>query len=114
MPAGWLALYQINATHRSKGCFSDVDRFDPERFSPERAEHKRTDYSLIGFGGGPRICLGLAFAQMEIKLIASMLLRQYQWTLLPDQDLSMNPVPTLKPRSGLQIKFTPRETRLQR
>ena len=109
VPAGWLALYQINATHRDQQGFSEVDRFDPDRFSPKRAEHKQTDYSLVGFGGGPRVCLGIAFAQMEMKLIASQLLRRYQWTLLPDQDLSMNPIPTLKPRSGLQVNFAPRE-----
>ncbi len=112
VPKGWLALYQINATHRNEQCFADVDRFDPDRFSSERAEHKRTEYSLVGFGGGPRICLGLAFAQMEMKLITALLLRRYHWTLLPDQDLSMNPVPTLRPRSGLQVNFATRSRRV--
>lgn len=111
VPVGWMALYQINAAHRNTDCFTDVERFDPDRFSPERAEHKRTEYSLVGFGGGPRICLGLAFAQMELKVITSLLLRRYQWTLRSGQDLSMNPIPTLKPRSGLEVDFVTRMAR---
>ena len=110
VPAGWMALYQIGNTHKDSRCFTEPESFAPERFSPERAEHKRYEYSLVGFGGGPRICLGMAFAQMEMKIIASLLLRGYIWNLLPNQDLSMNPVPTLKPRSGLRVKFYPRNS----
>jgi len=105
VPAGWMALYQIGITHQDPHCFPHPDQFDPDRFSPERAEHKRNDYSLVGFGGGPRSCIGMTFAQMEMKIVTALLLRQFHWQLLPDQDLSLNPVPTLKPRSGLQVKL---------
>ena len=109
VPAGWMALYQIGATHQDSRCFPEPEQFDPERFSPERSEQKRYDYSLVGFGGGPRICLGMAFAWMEMKVITSLLVRHFTWDLLPDQDLSMNPVPSLRPRSGLKVKFSRRE-----
>lgn len=105
IPEGWMALYRIEAAHRDARIYTDPDTFDPDRFSPDRAEHKRYDFSLVGFGGGPRVCLGLAFAQLEIKLVAAHLLRHYTWDLLPDQNLQMNPIPTLRPRSGLQVNF---------
>ncbi len=105
VPAGWMALYQINATHQDPQVYSNVKNFDPDRFSPQRAEHKKQDFSLVGFGGGPRICLGLAFAQLEMKIFAAHLLRNYQWELLPQQSLELDPVPTLHPRDGLQVKF---------
>ena len=35
------------------------------------------EYSLVGFGGKPRFCLGYAFAQMEMKIFASLLLHNY-------------------------------------
>ena len=111
VPAGWQALYRIDAAHRDSRCYTNPERFDPDRFSPERGEHKRFDYSLVGFGGGPRICIGLAFAQMEMKLVASLLLRKYSWELLPNQDLRMNPVPTLRPRSGLKVHLIPRASK---
>lgn len=105
VPAGWMALYRINAAHQDSRCYTQPKQFDPDRFSPERAEQKRYDYSLVGFGGGPRICLGLAFAHMEMKIVTTLLLRHYHWELLPNQDLSMNPIPTLRPRSGLLVKL---------
>lgn len=106
VPEGWQALYRINAAHQDERCFSDPLVFDPDRFSPERSEQKRFEFSLVGFGGGSRICLGLAFAQMEMKVVASLLLRDYQWELLPEQNLSMSAIPTLRPKSGLRVKFT--------
>jgi cytochrome P450 len=103
VPAGWMALYRIDAAHKDDRCYTNPQAFDPDRFGPDRAEQKRNDFSLVGFGGGPRICLGLAFAQLEMKIVAALLLRHYQWTLRPNQDLSLNPVPTLRPKSGVNV-----------
>lgn len=105
VPKGWQALYRINSTHKDSRVYTEPERFDPDRFSPERAEHKKQEFSLVGFGGGPRICLGIAFAQMEMKIFAAHLLRHYTWELLPGQNLTLSPIPTLHPRSGLQVKF---------
>ena len=105
VPKGWQALYRINSTHKDSRVYTEPERFDPDRFSPERAEHKKQEFSLVGFGGGPRICLGIAFAQMEMKIFAAHLLRRYTWELLPGQNLTLSPIPTLHPRSGLQVKF---------
>ncbi|WP_448571611.1 cytochrome P450 [Trichothermofontia sp.] len=107
VPKGWMALYRIDAAHRDERCYPSPQAFDPDRFSPERAEHKRYNYSLVGFGGGPRICLGMAFAQMEMKILAALLLRGYTWTLLPQQDLTLRPIPTLHPASGLRVNLRP-------
>ena len=107
VPAGWLALYRIDAAHRDERCYTHPDDFDPDRFSPERAEQKRYDYSLVGFGGGPRVCLGMAFAKLEMKILAAQLLRHYQWHIVPNQDLTLNPVPSLRPRDGLKVTFEP-------
>jgi cytochrome P450 len=105
IPKGWQALYRINSTHKDSRVYTEPEQFDPDRFSPERAEHKKQEFSLVGFGGGPRICLGIAFAQMEMKIFAAHLLRHYTWELLPRQNLTLTPIPTLHPRSGLQVKF---------
>ncbi|HAX77779.1 MAG TPA: cytochrome P450 [Cyanobacteria bacterium UBA11372] len=104
VPKGWQVVYRIAATHQDATIFTDPDRFDPDRFSAERAEHKKQEYSLVGFGGGSRICLGIAFAQMEMKIVAAHLLRNYTWELLP-QNLTLDAVPTLHPRDGLKVRF---------
>lgn len=108
VPAGWKALYQMRGSQHDPRCFPQPQQFDPDRFGPDRAEYKRTDYSLVGFGGGPRVCIGFAFAQMEMKIVAALLLRHYQWELIPDQDLFLSRVPTLRPRSGAQLRLAQR------
>lgn len=105
IPKGWQALYRIADTHLDSRIYTQPQQFDPDRFSPERAEHKKQDFSLVGFGGGPRNCIGMAFAQTEMKIVAAHLLRNYSWELLPNQNLTLDAVPTLHPRDGLRVKF---------
>lgn len=105
IPKGWQALYRIPDSHQDSNIFTKPEQFDPDRFSPQRAEHKKQEFSLVGFGGGPRICLGIAFAQMEMKIVASHLLRNYTWELLPNQNLTLDAIPTLHPTDGLLVNF---------
>ncbi|MGA7932565.1 MAG: cytochrome P450 [Kovacikia sp.] len=105
VPAGWLAQYSILMTHRSPDVFPDPERFDPDRFSPDRQESKQKPFSLIGFGGGSRICIGLAFAKLEMKIVMAHLLRNYEWELLPKQRLEPVIIPTRRPKDGLKVKF---------
>jgi cytochrome P450 len=105
IPKGWTALYMVNAAHRDPAVFKDPDTFDPDRFSPERDESGKVPFSLVGFGGGPRVCVGYAFAQLEMKIMLSYLLRRYTWDVLPGQNLKMIYRPTLFPLSGMHVQF---------
>jgi cytochrome P450 len=105
VPAGWLLQYSILLTHQQADVYPQPDRFDPDRFSPDRQEAKQKPFSLIGFGGGPRICIGLAFAKLEMKLVIAHLLRSYAWELLPNQRLEPVVVPTRRPKDGLKVRF---------
>lgn len=107
VPSGWQAVYSIIGTHRLATVYPEPERFDPDRFSPQRQEHKQRPFSLIGFGGGPRICIGIAFAKMEMKIVAAHLLRSYQWELLPNQRLDSVEIPTSHPRDRLRVRFQP-------
>ena len=101
VPAGWLAIYSILGTHRLDEIYPEPERFDPDRF----ADGKAKPFSLIGFGGGPRVCVGLAFAKLEMKIVAAHLLRGYRWELLPNQSLKPVQVPTRHPKDGLRVRF---------
>jgi len=108
VPAGWQLLYSIFVTHRLEEIYPEPERFDPDRFSPQRQEHKQYPFSLIGFGGGPRVCIGVAFAKMEMKIVAAHLLRSYDWEILPNQSLETVRIPTNRPKDGLRVRFQPR------
>ncbi len=95
---GWGTLYQINQLHQQAEEFPEPERFNPERFL---ADPLKLGY--VPFGGGLRECIGKEFARLEMKIFATMLLRKYEWTLLPEQDLSLEVMPTPRPRDGLRV-----------
>jgi cytochrome P450 len=103
IPAGWTVMYSSVFTHHMPELWRDPNRFDPERFAPPRDEGRRP-FALVGFGGGPRVCVGLAFAQMQMRIVMSYLLRTLRFELLPEQDFSPVAVPTPMPRDGLRVR----------
>lgn len=89
-------------THHDPRWFPDPERFDPERFTPEN-EAKLPRYAYLPFGGGPRICVGNAFAMMEGRLILAMIASRYRLMLNAGQTVPMQPLITLNPRGGLPM-----------
>jgi sterol 14-demethylase len=81
LPAGDLAMVAPAVTHRLPHLFADPERYDPDRFAPGREEDRRTQFALIGFGGGKHRCMGLGFAYQQIKLIWTVLLRDFEFEL---------------------------------
>ena len=81
---------------------------DLSEFRPQRHLDGSFDQTLLPFGGGERVCLGKALAELEIRLMAAGLLRQVQLQLAPGQDLSLQLVPSPTPRSGLLVTATGR------
>ena len=80
-PAGGLAMVSPAAAHRLPEAFAEPDRYDPDRFAPGREEDRRARHALIGFGGGHHRCIGSAFAQQQIKIIWSVILRTFELSL---------------------------------
>ncbi|MGJ3240246.1 MAG: cytochrome P450 [Anaerolineae bacterium] len=105
VPAGWTAVYMITGgAHYDPNIFTNPHQFDPDRFSPERNE-AQVPFSMVGFGGGSRVCVGFAFAQLEMKVLMSYLLRHYTWELDQRQSLRTMYFPTFLPLSGLKVNF---------
>jgi cytochrome P450 len=102
IPKGWSVACGINQTHQDSQLYPEPDRFDPDRFSPERSPKP---FSYVPFGGGLRDCLGKEFARLEMKLFAAKIVREFDWELLPDQDLNLIAIPAQRPRDGLRVKF---------
>lgn len=105
IPKGWGTQYNIAKTHQDENIYPSHENFDPDRFFGEDATDKKQRFSYVPFGGGMRECIGKEFARLEMRIFAAMLLRGYQWELLPEQDLSLITVPTPHPRDGLKVKF---------
>jgi cytochrome P450 len=76
---------------------------DLDAFRPQRHLEGDTGLTLLPFGGGERVCLGKALAELEIRLLAVGLLGRLNLRLAPDQDLSLQLVPSPSPRGGLLV-----------
>lgn len=107
IPAGWQVVYNITATHYDPAIYPNPYTFDPDRFDPAR-KGKQSPYALVGFGGGPRTCIGKSFALMEMKVTAVHLLRHYTWEILPGQNLEITRIPTTRPKDNLLVQFKKR------
>lgn len=60
--------------HRHEKLWDDPDAFRPERFLPE---HRKSieRYAWLPFSGGPRICIGAAFAMQEAIIALAEILK---------------------------------------
>jgi cytochrome P450 len=109
VPAGSRVLLSLAACHRLPNVFANPVVFDPDRFAPPREEDKRTPYSLVTFGGGPRICIGINFAQVEVKAMVAHILRRYTLTPVPGQELTQAYYsPVGSPINGIRLRVAPR------
>ncbi len=61
--------------------FPDADAFDPDRYAEPRQEDIVNRWTWIPFGAGRHRCVGAAFAQLQIKAIFSVLLREFEFEL---------------------------------
>jgi cytochrome P450 len=77
IPAGAMLTPSVNLTHKRPDLYPE-----PERFLPDRFLDKKIDpYTYFPFGGGPRRCLGAAFATMEMKVVVGTILRELELRL---------------------------------
>jgi cytochrome P450 len=109
IPKGWNALMSQWVVHRDPRFFPDPGRFDPDRWAGGFAQ-RLPRYAYFPFGGGPRVCIGNSFAQMEAVLVLATVAQAYHFTLDPAHPVETNPAVTLRPRYGVRA---PLQRRLQ-
>ncbi len=81
---------------------------DIAAFRPQRHLDGTFDQTLLPFGGGERVCLGKALAELEIRLMTVGLMQRLRLRLVPDQDLSLKQIPSPTPRDGLLVSVEAR------
>lgn len=94
--------------HHLPQYFPNPEQFQPERFLPER-EKELPKFAYFPFGGGPRVCIGNAFAMMEAQLVLVTVAQNYKLRLEPNQHVLPLPQITLIPEGGIQMKLTKRK-----
>ncbi|XP_061106988.1 thromboxane-A synthase isoform X2 [Conger conger] len=102
IPAGYLHYDPLH--------WPEPERFHPERFT-EEARSSRHPFVYLPFGAGPRSCVGMRLAQLEIKMALVHIFRRF--TVLPCAQtkvpLELKSFTTLGPKNGIFLKITPRD-----
>lgn len=80
-------------------------RFDPYRFSPERQEDKQHPFLFAPFSGGAHKCIGLHFAEMEVKMLLFYLLRMFRLERDTSVPIKWQKAPVWHPKKGLPVTF---------
>jgi cytochrome P450 len=105
-PAGTIVMFSQWVIHRLPDLWGDSENFRPERWDPA-SERKIVPWSYFPFGGGPRICIGLPFAQLEARLLLATILQHYLPFTAPGFRAEPDPLITLRPKKGLQSILMP-------
>ena len=87
--------------HRDPEVWDNPLEFNPDNFSPE-AKSKRDPYSFLPFGTGPRQCIGMRLALLEMKQGLLEIMQRFKFERAPET------VPTLEHRAVLLM--APKET----
>ncbi len=89
-------------THRLPRLWPNPEGFDPSRFTKE-AKEARHKHAYLPFGGGPRTCIGNAFAMMELQIVLPMIIQRYRLDLVPGFRMELEPTITLRPKKGVPM-----------
>ncbi|CAH0395061.1 unnamed protein product [Bemisia tabaci] len=108
VPKGTVLILSVYSLHRDPKVFPDPDKFDPDHFSPEKSAG-RHPYAYVPFAPGPRNCPGQKFALMEVKVVLSYILRNFQLESEHElEDLKISFALVIRPQKDLNVKFTRR------
>lgn len=111
IPGGSMVLFSPHVTHHDASSFPDPTEFRPERWIENHPDQNHPHpYAYIPFGGGPRRCIGFAFATQE--LIAMTALLAYRTTIETDAAPTRH-VGTMSsaPEGGTPIRILNRQPR---
>jgi cytochrome P450 len=102
VPKGAMIIVAPWVLHRHQGLWERPERFEPERFSAVRSVG-RNRYGYIPFGGGPRVCIGMAMALMEATIILASMAQRFRLELAPGSRIELAPRITLRPKEPIKM-----------
>ena len=87
IPKGMIVTAPIYAIHHDPKIWPEPEKFNPYRFTPEE-KAKHGSYDWMPFGAGPRNCLAMRLALMEVKIAVAYLVRKYKFVRSVDTEVS--------------------------
>uniref|UniRef100_A0A8C8VGF0 Thromboxane-A synthase n=1 Tax=Pelusios castaneus TaxID=367368 RepID=A0A8C8VGF0_9SAUR len=109
IPAGAVVEIAVGHLHYNPEFWPEPEKFIPERFTVE-AKLQHHPFAYLPFGAGPRSCIGMRMALLELKITLLRILQKFKFEISPETQipLQLKSVSTLGPKNGLSVKIVPR------
>ncbi len=101
IPAGAVVIVSPWLLHHDARWWADPATFRPERWLEEERARR---HAFLPFGGGPRMCIGEGFAELEASVLLSTIGRTWRFEHDPRRRVELQPVVTLRPRDGMPMR----------
>jgi cytochrome P450 len=98
--------------HRDERFFDNAECFRPQRWTDGLAK-RLPRFAYFPFGGGPRACIGDAFARMEMVLLLGTIISQVHLALVPGESVVPHASATLQLNPNPRMIVTRRSNTLQ-
>jgi cytochrome P450 len=108
LPGGTTIMFSHYVTHHLPELFPCPQRFTPDRWLAENP----APYAYIPFSGGARLCIGAAFATMEMKIVLPMILQRFRLEVPPGARIDRSARGTLATKHGMPMLIWPQDGRL--
>ncbi|XP_015912964.1 cytochrome P450 3A24-like [Parasteatoda tepidariorum] len=89
IPKGTVITVPVYALHKDPKYFPEPEKFDPDRFTPEE-KAKREPFTFMPFGAGPRNCVGMRFALVEVKVCLAYVLSHFRIKRCPETKVPLD------------------------
>jgi cytochrome P450 len=109
-PAGTKVMWSQYITHHMPDFYPEPDRFVPQRWRTIEP----APYTYLPFLAGPRMCLGAAFATLEMKLVVAMIVQRYRLALHSQTIVDYQVKFTLSPKHGIPVQVYPQDRQFKR
>ncbi|XP_033751854.1 cytochrome P450 3A8-like [Pecten maximus] len=98
IPAGMNISIPIYCIHHDPDNWEDPEKFIPERFADK---DKHDPLTFLPFGYGPRTCIGMRLAQMEMKMSLAKVIRNFRFSVCSETKVppEFRKIGILKPKS---------------
>lgn len=102
----WIKV-PVYAIHRDAKYYPEPETFDPERFSTDEVL-KRHSMTWLPFGDGPRGCIAIRFAMLEMQIALVILLSSFEFLACSRTVESIRIHPkraAMTPNDGIYLKL---------
>ncbi|XP_070340406.1 cytochrome P450 3A12-like [Equus asinus] len=110
IPKRTLVTVPTFVLHRASEFWPEPEEFRPERFSKENKD-SINPYIYLPFGTGPRNCIGMRFALMNMKLAVVRVLQNFSFKPCKETEIpiKLGTEAIVKPQKPIVLKVEPRD-----